>query len=195
LPEGDKGVGLGLSIVSAAIALMPDHRIAVESQFGIGSRFTLHVPSATAADGGPEIRALSQQADLAGLRGKYVVLVDDDALIRRSIVALLDHFEVVHDDFGSVAELAAKSSLLERRPDVLLSDYRLPDKQTALDVMALMEQIWPNVPTVVVTGDAEAASTLAMNPVIAGVMHKPVSTAEILNHLARACDLAERTSA
>lgn len=190
LPEGDKGVGLGLSIVSAALALMPDHHIAVESQFGVGSRFTLHIPSAEAADSGPEFKALTQQANLAELRGKYVILVDDDALIRRSIVALLDHFEVLHDDFGSVAELAANLSMLERRPDVLLSDYRLPDKKTALDAMTLMEEIWPSVPIVVVTGDAEAATTLACRQDIAGVMHKPVSTAEILNHLARACEVA-----
>ncbi len=192
LPEGDKGVGLGLSIVNAALALMPDHHIAVESQFGVGSRFTLFIPRAEAVDSGPEIKALAQQVNLAGLRGKYVVLVDDDALIRRSIVALLDHFDVIHDDFGSEAEFAASLPMLERRPDVLLSDYRLPEKKTALDVMALMDQIWPNVPTVVVTGDAEAATALAFRHDIAGVMHKPVSTAEILDHLARACDVVDR---
>lgn len=192
LPEGDKGVGLGLSIVNAALSLMPDHHMAIESQFGTGSRFTLFIPSAEAAESGPEFKALAQQVNLAELYGKYVVLVDDDVLIRRSIVALLDNFGVLHDDFGSVAELAAKLSMIERRPDVLLSDYRLPDKMTALDVMALMDQLWPKVPTVVVTGDAEVATTLADSHDIAGVMHKPVSTAELLNHLARACNLAHR---
>ncbi len=191
LPEGEKGVGLGLSIVNAALALMPDHRITVASLFGIGSQFALYVPKAdadaAAVDAGT--RTLTRQANQAGLAGKYVVLVDDDVLIRRSIVALLDHLGVLHDEFDSVADLANNLLALERRPDVLLSDYRLPDKKTALDVMALMAQIWPKVPTVVVTGDAEAASNLSDRGDIAGVMHKPVSTAELLNHLARACEV------
>ena len=189
LPEGEKGVGLGLSIVNAALALMPDHRITVASIFGVGSQFAVYAPRAlaVAADVGP--RTLPRQANLAGLAGKYVVLVDDDALIRRSIVALLDHLGVLHDEFDSVADLASNLLTLERRPDVLLSDYRLPDKKTALDVMALMAQIWPKVPTVVVTGDAEAASNLAERDDIDGVMHKPVSTGELLNHLARACEV------
>lgn len=195
LPEGEKGVGLGLSIVNAALALMPDHRITVASLFGIGSQFALYVPKADALAANAGARTLTRQANLAGLAGKYVVLVDDDVLIRRSIVALLDHLGVLHDEFDSVADLANNLLTLERRPDVLLSDYRLPDKKTALDVMALMAQIWPKVPTVVVTGDAEAASNLAERDDIAGVMHKPVSTAELLNHLARAGEVGIRDDA
>jgi CheY-like chemotaxis protein len=189
LPEGEKGVGLGLSIVNAALALMPDHRITVASLFGIGSQFAVYVPRAEATTTDAGSRTLTRQANLAGLAGKYVVLVDDDVLIRRSIVALLDHLGVLHDEYDSLADLSKHLLELERRPDVLLSDYRLPDKKTALDVMALMAQIWPRVPTVVVTGDAEAASTLSDRDDIAGVMHKPVSTAEMLNHLARACEI------
>jgi CheY-like chemotaxis protein len=109
-------------------------------------------------------------------------------LIRRSLVALLDHLGVLHDEFDSVADLATHLRTLERRPDVLLSDYRLPDKQTALDVMAVMARTWPGVPTVVATGDAEAASRLAARHDIAAVLHKPVSTAELLNRLAQACE-------
>lgn len=191
LPEGEKGVGLGLSIVNAALALMPDHGLTVESAFGAGSLFTLHVPKAVAIADDAEARALRREANLAGLAGKYVVLVDDDLLVRRSIVALLDHHEVLHDEFESLDGLRRKLGVLERRPDVLLSDYRLPDNRTALDVIAMMEQIWPNVPTVVVTGDAEAAATLAERGDIAGVLNKPVSTSELLNHLARACEIPE----
>ena len=190
LPEGEKGVGLGLSIVNAAVALMPDHRISVASHFGSGSQFAVSVPKAAALPSAAEAgnQALARQADLASLAGKYVVLVDDDLLIRRSIVALLDHLGVLHDEFDSVADLSSKLLTLERRPDVLLSDYRLPDKKTALDVMALMAQIWPKVPTVVVTGDAEAAASLAERDDIVAVMHKPVSTPDLLNRLARACE-------
>lgn len=191
LPEGEKGVGLGLSIVNAALTLMPDHGLVVESTFGVGSLFTLYMPKADAVADDAPIQPARREANPAGLAGKYVVLVDDDSLVRRSIVALLDHHEMLHDEFDSVENLTRKLGLLERRPDVLLSDYRLPDNRTALDVVAVMARIWPHVPTVVVTGDAEAAVTLAGRGDIAGVMHKPVSTAELLHHLARACELPE----
>lgn len=191
LPEGEKGVGLGLSIVNAALALMPDHRITVESQFGSGSRFTVFAPLAECVETPAEIRPARSEDNPTGLAGKYVVLVDDDTLIRRSIVGLLDHHGVLHDEFDSVADLADNLRILERRPDVLLSDYRLPDNKTALDVIALMTEIWPGVPTVVVTGDAEAAATLAGRNDVSGVMHKPVSTVELLNRLANACALPE----
>lgn len=188
LPEGEKGVGLGLSIVSAALAILPDHRITVASLFGTGSQFAVFVPRASGVAVEGEIPKLAGSTNLAGLVGKYVVLIDDDVLIRRSLVALLDHLGVLHDEFDCVADLSAHLLTLERRPDVLLSDYRLPDKQTALDVMAVMARTWPGVPTVVVTGDAEAAARLAERHDIAAVLHKPVSTAELLNCLAEACE-------
>lgn len=191
LPEGEKGVGLGLSIVNAALALMPDHSITVESRFGMGSLFAVSVPRAEGLAEVTESRGWRRDADLSALAGKYVVLIDDDLLIRRSIVALLDHHGMLHDEFDSVADLAGKLTMLERRPDVLLSDYRLPDNKTALDAVALMARMWPRVPTVVVTGDAEAAVKLSERSDVSGVMHKPVSTAELLNHLARACEIPE----
>ena len=193
LSEGEKGVGLGLSIVSAALALMPDHAIGVESCPGEGSTFTLTVPRADGPTDAGEILALQQESELTDLAGKYVVLVDDDLLIRRSIVALFDHHNILHDEFCSAADLASRMATLERLPDVLLSDYRLPDNKTALDVMALMSEVWPHVPTVVVTGDAAAAATLSERSDVVGVLHKPVSPTELLYQLGRACKIAQRT--
>ena len=191
LPEGEKGVGLGLSIVSAALALMPDHAIDVESSLGEGSTFILTGPRADGPDSGNALRSQPHEINLADLAGKYVILVDDDVLIRRSITALFEHYGILYDEFSSVADLRSRLMTLERLPDVLLSDYRLPDNNTALDVMTLLNETWAEVPTVVVTGDAAAVSAFSERTDVAGVMHKPVSTAELLYHLARACKLSQ----
>lgn len=186
LPAGERGVGLGLSIVHAALALMPDHEIGVESRLGEGSCFTLHLPHAPP----PPASAPDDSGSLAAstdLTGKYLLLVDDDALIRRSIAALVDCRALVHDEFASLADLLARLATIERQPDVLVTDYKLPDNKTAFDIMACLATAWPGVPTVVVTGDAEAAASLPGQAGIVAVLHKPVSPEELIAALAIAC--------
>lgn len=185
LPQGEKGVGLGLSIVKATLALLPEHALTVTSTLGEGSRFCLSVPRAEAIPA----RALVEvgMAASVDLSGRYIVMVDDDQLVRRAVVALLELQGVRYDAFDSVAELEATLASLEREPDVLLSDFRLAGGMTAYEVMALVRSVWPRVPTLVVTGDAEAAADLATRADVFGVLRKPVDPAELLAVLAKVC--------
>lgn len=186
LPEGEKGVGLGLSIVNAVLALLPDHRLSVESRFGVGSQFRLRLPRGVVPLGNTVADPLAAKANLAQLAGKYIVLVDDDLLVRTSTVALLDCYGVLHDEFDSLASLSEKLTALDRKPDALLSDYRLPDEKTALDVVSLVASVWPDVPTVVVTGDAVAVAEFKARGAAFAVLHKPVSPMTLLDALAKA---------
>ncbi len=185
LPEGEKGVDLGLSIVSAAVALLSEHQIAIDSRLAVGSTFTVVLPAASALSLPDSAMAIG--SDRHSLHGKYVLLIDDDVLIRRSIMALLDCYGVLHDEYGSLVALKENLADLERSPDVLLCDYRLPNGKTAFDVMALLATVWPGVPELVVTGDAEAASELARHQDMFAVLNKPVTADELLDHLAAAC--------
>ncbi len=133
-PAG-KGTGLGLSIV-AGIVQAHGGTIAVTNREGGGARFAVTLPSLGAterpsADGGPvdaspariahELPAPPQAGESGLLR---VLLVDDEAGVRRSISRLLRRsgFSVTEAAGGE----AALELLRQSRFDVVLSDLRMP---------------------------------------------------------------------
>lgn len=181
--EGDRGVGLGLSIVKAILGLLPDHRLSLSSSLGQGSCFTLSLPSAGLGLG--EINLDAEQADTDfDLRGLdlshlFVLLVEDDELVMQSTEALLDAFGALHERALSLSELRELLPTLEREPDVVLSDYRLPEDCTALDVQALVQDLMGPVPLVVLTGELlseQAQARLGQVP----LLHKPIEPVELL---------------
>lgn len=196
LPETEKGVGLGLSIVSAVLALLPGHQLKASSQLGLGSQFSLRLPISTQAAQPWRQDASLQLAHTEGLAGAYVWLVEDDMLVRMSTAALLDFHGVLHEDFGSLAELESCLPTLERQPDVVLSDFRLPNGKTALDVLRLVFEAWGPVPTVIISGQSlePGPLSLAAAPIGAGaetmicaVLKKPLPPDLLLASLAQAC--------
>jgi CheY-like chemotaxis protein len=73
-------------------------------------------------------------------------------------------------------ELIAQYTKEKQRPDVLLSDYRLPAGVTAIHALKQMRELWgPSLPAIVVTGDtgSEALQEIQANQAI--LLHKPLS--------------------
>ncbi|MDQ3588285.1 MAG: ATP-binding protein [Actinomycetota bacterium] len=83
--EGGAGTGLGLSIVRSLVDLQ-DGSIEVRSTAGEGTRFTVFLP---AEPGGGR-----QEAPREAIRGKRVLVVDEDAAAARAIVASLGPYKV-----------------------------------------------------------------------------------------------------
>jgi len=196
LPETEKGVGLGLSIVSAVLALLPGHQLKASSQLGLGSQFSLRLPISEQAAHPWRQESSLQLAHTEGLAGAYVWLVEDDMLVRLSTAALLDFHGVLHDDFSALAELESCLPTLERQPDVLLSDFRLPNGKTALDVLRVVFEAWGLVPTVIISGQGLEQRQLnqeaapigeGVDTMICAVLKKPVPPDLLLASLAQAC--------
>lgn len=151
--DHEKGVGLGLSIVNAILPLLDGHRLDMNSAEGRGTRFSLEMPrTETTAQAVAEVgRSLATSLDLAGL---YVLCVEDDALVRDSNASLFDAYGVLHEDVASVSELQERLPTLERMPDLIMTDYRLPDGCTAEDVLkAVWREYERLLPTIVLTGE------------------------------------------
>ena len=113
---GSKGAGLGLSIVRRLVDQMHG-TLALESEPGRGTCFRIELPSAIAL-------APSAGADDAALRGRRVLVVDDDP----DIAQLL---EVLLSDLGFDVRLlddaeAALDGAMREAPDILLVDVELP---------------------------------------------------------------------
>ncbi|MEA3040972.1 MAG: two-component system, sensor histidine kinase [Sphingomonadales bacterium] len=158
-PERDreKGVGLGLSIVNAIMPLLSEHRLDMRSRQGKGTRFSLEVPlageDAAAADATPAATG-DAAPDVAGI---YVLYVEDDPLVRRATAALFESREILYEAYASFAELAAALPSLERTPDLVITDYRLPDGRTARDVARATARAFDStLPLLVVTGEMGA---------------------------------------
>lgn len=193
-PERDreKGLGLGLSIVNAVVSLLDGHRLELKSIEGRGSRFSVRIPVADQlALENTSIAPADAPTSLSpsSLRGLYVLLVEDDSLVRASMEALLVRWGVLFDSVRSLAELDDLLQTIERVPDLVISDYRLPEMSTARDVVHLLgEHFSRPVPCLVVTGEA-GASTQGVLPERC-VLSKPLS-ADVL--MARMLELTEAT--
>lgn len=196
LPETEKGVGLGLSIVSAVLALLPGHQLKASSQLGLGSQFSLRLPISELAARPWRQESSLQLAHTEAITGAYIWLVEDDMLVRMSTAALLDFHGVLHDDFSSLAELESCLPTLERQPDVLLSDFRLPNGKSALDVLRVVFEAWGLVPTVIISGQSleqrqlsleASAIDPAISQMLCAVLKKPVPPDLLLASLALAC--------
>jgi signal transduction histidine kinase len=189
-PERDreKGLGLGLSIVNAVMSLLEGHRIELKSIEAKGSRFSVRLPvAARPADFDASSLLPDTAPPPAALRGLYVLLVEDDSLVRASMNALFDQWGVLCESARSLAELEQLLQSLERLPDLVITDYRLPESLTAHDVARLLNtQLARPVPCLVITGEA-LASAQGVFPERA-VLSKPVA-ADLL--AARIVELAE----
>jgi len=155
--------------------LLEGHRLELKSLEGHGSRFSVRMP---VADQFALPDATLPPADTvsspSSLRGLYVLLVEDDSLVRASMEALFARWGVLSDSVRSAAELDDLLQSIERVPDLVISDYRLPEMATAHDVIRLLgEHVARPVPCLVVTGEA-VASTQGVLPERC-VLSKPLS--------------------
>jgi two-component system, sensor histidine kinase len=176
-PERDreKGVGLGLSIVGAILPLLSEHRLDMRSRKGKGTRFSLEVPLAEAGESAADIAPGSSAEAAPDLAGTYVLYVEDDALVRRATGAFFESREILYEAYGSYDELETALPTLERTPDLVITDYRLPDGRTARDVVHAITRAFDGpLPLLVITGEMGALGEAAW--LGAGrVVRKPVA--------------------
>lgn len=192
LREARRGVGLGLSIVKNMLDLLPGHHIEVESRVGAGSRFTLYMPISASPQPAARIDPSPQLAPhmLALLENCYVLLVEDDEFVLRATMQLLDSQGILCETYESYESCAAAMDRLERVPDCIVSDFRLPNGHTALDVARRARACLDDIPTVVFTGENIDLNDPSMRA-FSAVLRKPVSAEALL--AAIAVSLPERS--
>ncbi len=182
-PERDraKGLGLGLAVVRRLAGLL-GHRVSLRSVPGRGSAFAVTVPLAGEV---PGPATLVPKSPPGPARGRVVLVVDDEAVIRLGLQALVAGWGHRVLAAGSLAEVGA---LLDggAAPDAVLADYRLRGGETGLDVVRAVRDRQPGraVPAAILTGDTDPARLAEARASGCALLHKPVPAAQLRAALA-----------
>ena len=176
-----KGLGLGLAIVQRCVRLL-DHRLHLRSRPGRGTCMSIELP---VAEPGPvevtQVPVVSEGA----LDGYRLLLVEDDASVRLALTERLLGWGAEVRAFGSLGDLRqaiAERPAGEAAPDLLVSDYRLPDG-TGLEAMAEARSRWPGMAALLVTGDTTPQELARLAESGVSVLHKPFRAELLLARL------------
>lgn len=180
--DSNKGLGLGLSIVDRLARLL-GHRLDLRSAPGKGTLFALEVPLVTqfgqSTEYVPAAPREDGEGDTSSLRGKRLLVVDDDALVVSSTSGILSSWGC---EVSSAASLTEVKALLQQGGDwdLVISDYQLDSDGSGMDVIELIQQqLGRKVPCILISGDIGA--TVLKLASVGGhhLLHKPVRPAKL----------------
>jgi signal transduction histidine kinase/CheY-like chemotaxis protein len=180
-PEHDRerGLGLGLSIVSAAISLLDNHSIDVCSIPHKGTLFYLDLPQTLPIDLRAEQLTHIRKSDFPKIDGLYIIYVEDDSLVRTSTEILLRELGVLVSSFKSGEDLFEDLKEIERCPDLILTDHNLPNNVTSDEIIfAIRDEFDSPIPAIIISGEY-MDENFGMQRSANVLLRKPVSPSEL----------------
>jgi PAS domain S-box-containing protein len=177
------GTGLGLGISKRIVELMRGN-ISVESTLGKGSTFRF-----SATFEASELPDAQQSAALEDLRGKRLLVVDDDSTNRLIFCKTLQScgFKIMAVANASQASTELREASQNRKPfSAVLLDVNMTSAD-GFQVAAQVRAAAPDVPILMLTSDNGAGETAKFEAL--GISHyavKPVPRAELLRSIAAA---------
>ncbi|SLN36759.1 Sensor protein DivL [Roseivivax jejudonensis] len=146
------GLGLGLAIVERACARL-GHPVGLHSEVGRGSCFMVSVPVA-GADASPRV-VRGRPVRPAGLSesGLIVLLVENDAELRRALTQLVESWGVSVIEAADAVGAIGLLEDLELVPDAALLDQQLGDGASGTELYRQIRNRWGVVPTAIITAD------------------------------------------
>jgi len=167
-----KGTGLGLSQVHGFVH-QAGGTIAVDSELGKGTSFTVCLPRSTAA--------LTRRPEQLCHRGTgTVLLVEDNPDVANASTGLLEELGYAvrwaSDVDSALGEIAANGV------DLVLSDIVMPGKMDGLALARILKQKHPGLPILLATGYSEAARNAAAE---FPILRKPYQIHELNEALSR----------
>ena len=172
-----RGVGLGLSIVER-IARVLDCEVALKSNVGRGSRFSVEVPRAIAAVDAP-IRQSAPKAAAGQLAGTVVLCIDNERAILDGMQTLLGGWGCSVLKAADLAEALAAIEGSGLEPDGLLVDYHLDGGNGVGAIAELRRRHGGDLAAILLTADRSAHVREEARAAGVHVLHKPVKPASL----------------
>ena len=185
------GLGLGLAIARHLVEIHGGTIRASSRGEGEGATFTITLPLLEAVVKAGEIAAATRANNLAAvpqLSGVNVLLVDDDSDTLNVMATALAGRQANVTAVSSAGE--AIQAIIQRRPDVLVSDIAMPDVD-GYDLIAKVRSLEngeaQSIPAVAITAYAkEEDRKRALSSGFQIYLAKPVEIAELVSVVARA---------
>jgi Na+/proline symporter/signal transduction histidine kinase len=172
-----RGLGLGLSIVER-IARFLDHGIAIDSNAGGGSVFSVMVPTATAVN---HTAAVTSATPLSRtpISGARIVCIENDPAILDGMKTLLKAWKAeviaVTDPDAAVEAIEAAGG----RVTGLLVDYHLDRGNGVAAIRDIRRRFGENLPAILITADRSPHVRAAAREENIAVLNKPVKPASL----------------
>ncbi|WP_116092162.1 ATP-binding protein [Sphingomonas crusticola] len=171
-----QGTGLGLPQVLGVLKQLGGG-IRIVSRLGEGTKVTIFLPRSHAERSAP---AESMAQEAGDLRGRTVLLIDDDPDVRGVAVSILRElgcavFDAENGRIG-LAKLSETSDL-----DIALVDFAMPG-QNGAEVAVAIRAVRPDLPVLLMSGfaDIEALSAIWQGPLLS----KPFTAASLQARIA-----------
>ena len=175
-----EGTGIGLVIAKHLVERMQG-QITVQSELGVGTTFSVTLPSATDALPGPRAEAAPNDATPAPAPPAHVVYIEDNevnAQLMRAILRQRPHVELkVHTLVKSGLD-----AVVAEPPDLILLDMHLPDGSGEEVLAALQaDEALRRIPVAVVSADAtQARMDAVLRSGVQAYLTKPLVVADTL---------------
>ena len=173
-----KGLGLGLAIVERTAKLL-GHEISVASEVGVGSTFSIKIPLVE-HEFDTQQSFVTQTFATKSETSLLIALVDDEESIREGLSQLLRlwGYEVIVAASGT--KLIEQLEQMGRQPNILITDYRLANNLTGMEVIAALNAMFQeDIPALIVTGETDKQHIKRMNTGNFQVLNKPVHPAKL----------------
>lgn len=183
-PERDrnKGLGLGLSIVKSMASLLT-HPIAVQSEYGKGSVFSIAVDKGEVESTTVDKHIPLIDRNTNGPRPLFVV-IDDESSIRDGMLSRLQMWGSEVITAADLDEALAQLQTIQRRPDGVIADYRLRGNRTGIEAIHVIHQQYGlHVPALLITGDTSTEYLRELTDTGIQVLHKPVAPSKLHSFL------------
>jgi two-component system, chemotaxis family, CheB/CheR fusion protein len=177
--ERSRGLGLGLSIVQRLADLL-GHSVDVRSCPGKGSAFAVEAPLGHEQPGALLQRPQWGTAQKAG-GDAAILIVEDDPSVREMLNLLFasEGYRTADAAGGKQALALARGAI---RPDLVVTDYDLPDGLNGLHVVSgVREAVGREIPAVVLTGGISADTMREIARRGCVQRNKPVSSDELMH--------------
>jgi signal transduction histidine kinase len=177
-PERDRarGLGLGLAIVQRLTRIL-DIPIQLQSRLDKGSVFKLSIPLSPS---GQIVVEPPRESAPVTHRPLFILVIDDEIAIQEAMRTLLEGWGHSVVAAGSCSEMLDRAVDFTTTPDLIVSDYRLPDRENGIaTIERLRTEFNSDIPAILITGDTAPDRIREATASDCFVMHKPVSNSRL----------------